>query len=268
MRRLIRRLLRLAFNLCLLAAALLGYMRYIEPYWVEVEELTMEAEGIEGDFRVVAFGDTHIGMGKDAEEMEELVGLINEQEPDAVVFLGDLFDDYSKYEGDADKCLEILSGIEAEYKYAVRGNHDVGGGAQWIYPEMAEKCGFTLLENDRAALGNGINIIGCADTIYFSPDIEKYITDGFDLLLAHEPDVGAGVTGVELQLSGHSHGGQIYLPFLKDRIMPEGARIYNRGRYDKPDGGTVYVNRGYGMSLVPLRLFSRPEVTVIDIKAR
>lgn len=263
--RLIKKLFKLALFLAMLAALLLGYMRYIEPNWIEVSRLTVKDSGLEGEYRIVAFGDVHIGMGKDKKELERLVELINKEEPDGVFFLGDLFDDYSKYGGDADGCLEILSGIEAADKIAVRGNHDVGGGAQWVYPELIASCGFTLLENDSVVLSNGITVHGCAESLYFTPDMGE-VGEGFDILLAHEPDVAEGFTGVELQLSGHSHGGQIYIPFMLDRILPRGAEKYYRGLYEKDDGGLVYVNRGYGMSLVPLRLFSRPEITVVTIE--
>lgn len=265
--KIIKRLLRFLFSLAALAALALVYMRYIEPNWIEVSHLTVGADGLEGRYKIVAFGDVHIGMGKDEKELEKLVELINGEEPDGVFFLGDLFDDYSKYGGDAETCIKILSGIEADDKIAVRGNHDVGGGAQWIYPELISSCGFTLLENDSLVLQNGITVYGCAESLYFTPDIGAP-GDGFDILLAHEPDVADGVTGVELQLSGHSHGGQIYIPFLLDRILPKGAEKYYKGLYEKPDGGLVYVNRGYGMSLAPLRLFSRPEITVVTVEGK
>jgi len=262
--RLIRRLFKLACFIVVLAACLLAYMRYVEPNWIEVTHISLESPAVDGEFRAVAFGDVHIGMGKDEKELLKLVELINEQKPDAVFFLGDLFDDYSVYTGDAQRCIEILSGIDAEYKLAVRGNHDVGGGAQWIYPELISGCGFTLLENDSMMLPCGINVSGCADALYFTPEFGS-MDGGFDLLLAHEPDVADMVSGAELQISGHSHGGQIYIPFLLERILPRGAEKYFRGMYEKPDGGMVYVNRGYGMSLLPFRLFSRPEITVITI---
>ncbi|MEA4921525.1 MAG: metallophosphoesterase [Clostridiaceae bacterium] len=262
--RFLRTLIKGLFFLCCLFAALMIYMRYIEPRWLEVTHLDIESGDVSGSFRAVAFGDTHIGMGKDAEDMEKLADKINSLEPDAVFFLGDLFDNYSRYEG-AENVVKALSKIKAEHKFAVRGNHDVGGGAELVYPELISEGGFTLLENKSVMLENGINIIGSANYIYYSPDVQGLCTEGFDLLLAHEPDLADAVGGVELQLSGHSHGGQIYIPFLLDRILPEGAKIYVRGLYEKPDGGKVYVNRGYGMSLWPLRLFARPEITVLTI---
>jgi len=263
-RPLLLRLLRGMFAVLLLAAALLFYMTRIEPRWVEVTELEVTAP-IEGSLTAVAFGDTHIGMGNGAEELRDLVGRINALAPDVVFFLGDLFDNYAAYTGDVEGDLAILAGIEAQYKFAVRGNHDVGGGAEFIYPELIEKAGFTLLENADATLPCGLHIIGAADYIYHTPNLEGLSGAGFDLLLAHEPDLADGVAGIELQLSGHSHGGQVYLPWIVDSILPGGAQNYIRGRYEKADGGVVYVNRGIGMSMLPVRLFSRPEITLLTI---
>ena len=258
-------LIRTALLMAVMAGMLWFYMTSIEPNWIQITELEVTAP-IEGELRAVAFGDTHIGMGKDEEDMGKLVNKINDLAPDAVFFLGDLFDNYAEYTGDVEGNLAILAGIKAEHKYAVRGNHDVGGGAEFVYPELIEKAGFTLLENAGVQLPGGINLIGAADYIYHTPNIEGLTGEGFDLLLAHEPDLADALSGVELQLSGHSHGGQVYLPFLLDRILPNGSRNYVRGQYEKADGGIVYVNRGVGMSMMPVRLFSRPEITVITIK--
>ncbi len=258
------RLLRGILLLTLLCGAVAFYAFKIEPRWIQVTELEISAP-IEGSLRAVAFGDTHIGMGKDQAEMKDLVDRINALAPDAVFFLGDLFDNYAAYTGNVEANLAILAGIEAEHKYAVRGNHDVGGGAEFVYPTLIEQAGFTLLENDDAMLPGGIHLIGAADYIYHTPNLEGLTGPGFDLLLAHEPDLADGVTDVELQLSGHSHGGQVYLPFLVEKILPGGAQNYIRGRYDKGDGGIVYVNRGIGMSMLPVRFFSRPEITLLTI---
>ena len=168
LRRSLKRLLKSILFLICAASLLVIYMRYIEPRWLEVTHFEMTSGGQE--LRIAAFGDTHIGMGNDAPELEKLVREINDRRPDVVVFLGDLFDDLSTYRGDAEQCMEILSGIEAEYKYAVRGNHDVGGGAEWVYPDLIASAGFTLLENDSAGLRCGINLIGAADSTYFTAD--------------------------------------------------------------------------------------------------
>ena len=261
---LLLRLLKSIFLLGLMIGGLFVYMTRIEPRWIQVTELEMTG-AVDGSLTAVAFGDTHIGMGNDLAELEDLVARINELQPDAVFFLGDLFENYAAYTGDVEGCLAALADIEAEYKYAVRGNHDVGGGAEFLFPDWMEKAGFILLENGSADLPGGIRLIGAANATYYTPNIEGLTGEGFDLLLSHEPDIADALSGIELQLSGHSHGGQVYLPFVVDHILPNGANTYFRGYYEKEDGGAVYVNRGIGMSMLPVRLFSRPEITFLTV---
>ena len=131
-----------------------------------------------------------------------------------------------------------------------------------------EKGGFTLLENESVAVPElGICFAGAADVIFGQPDIEGLWAEGlYRVLLVHEPDYALEVTDVPLQLSGHSHGGQVYLPLIGAPHVPLGAQTYLRGRYDKADGGVVYVNRGIGMSILPYRFGSVPELTIVEIQ--
>lgn len=263
----LRRLLLVFLAAALLAGGVYIYARYIEPRRLRIETLKIPDVGLPAPARVVVFSDVHLGNGVTTEDLQELVLKINELRPDAVVFLGDLFDNYEEYEGDADADAAALAGISAQVKLAVWGNHDMGGGAYRVYPEVLQKGGFTLLENESfAAKELGICFIGAADTIFGQPDISGLVSETlYNILLVHEPDYGLEVGGLPLQLSGHSHGGQIYLPLLGAPHVPLGARTWLRGLYEKEDGGQVYVNRGIGMSLAPYRFGSVPELTVIDI---
>ena len=86
------------------------------------------------------------------------------------------------------------------------------------------------------------------------------------ILIGHEPDLTAAflTEGMDLALSGHSHGGQVSLPVLTDKIMPRGAWEYTKGRYDI-DGRTLFVSSGVGMTILPLRFGSGSELCVFDI---
>ncbi len=265
--KILRRLLLILLAAALLAGGVYVYARYIEPRRLSVETLTLPDAGLPAPVRVAVFSDVHLGNGVTTEDLRELVRKINELQPDAVVFLGDLFDNYEEYEGDADADAAALAGISAQVKLAVWGNHDMGGGAYRVYPEVLQKGGFTLLENESfLAEDLGICFIGAADTIFGQPDVSGLASETmYNLLLVHEPDYGLEVEGIPLQLSGHSHGGQIYLPLLGAPHAPLGARTWLRGLYEKKDGGQVYVNRGIGMSLAPYRFGSVPELTVVDI---
>lgn len=263
----LRRLLLIFLAAALLAGGVYVYARYIEPRRLSVETLRLTGASLPAPARVVVFSDVHLGNGVTTEDLQELTLKINELQPDAVVFLGDLFDNYEEYAGDVEADAAALAGISAQVKLAVWGNHDMGGGAHRVYPEVLQKGGFILLENESFLTEElGICFIGAADTIFGQPNVAGLASGtAYNLLLVHEPDYGLEVEGIPLQLSGHSHGGQIYLPLLGAPHVPLGARTWLRGLYDKEDGGQVYVNRGIGMSLAPYRFGAVPELTVVDI---
>jgi len=250
-------------------AAVLIYAGRIEPYRVKIERLEISGAAVSAPMRVAAFGDTHVGNGLTAEDIRRAAEKIEALQPDILVFLGDLFDDYQSYGGDEEEELARVLAFESlpnMQKYAVYGNHDLGGGAKRMYEQIMADAGFELLVNGRADAGKNVNIIGADDWIFGTPDISGCVREGmFNLLLAHEPDWGANAQGVQLQLSGHSHGGQISLPLLTRKILPFGAHTYVRGSYEKEDGGIVYVNRGLGMSKLRLRFASAPEITLVEI---
>jgi predicted MPP superfamily phosphohydrolase len=180
-----------------------------------------------------------------------------------VVFLGDLFDDYSIYEGDPAEIVNELSLIEGT-KLAVWGNHDMGGGAFKVYEAFMTEAGFIVLENQSFRYSDKINFVGASDYIYTTPQVGDLYTEGFDVLLAHEPVLFDAGYPYELQLSGHTHGGQINLPFITKSRLPRGSGNYISGVF-KDGERTLYVNRGLGMSNVRARFLSVPEITVIEV---
>ena len=265
--RFLRKLFTLILILAIIGAGLYVYARYVEPGRLSIERVEIGDIGLESPMRLVVFSDTHLGNGFDNGKLTELVETINKQQGDVVLFLGDFFDDYSTYTGDAMADAAALAGIDAPVKLAVWGNHDMGGKAYRIYPQVMEAGGFTLLENASYAVSGGVNFVGVADLIFGQPSVEGLLTDGVNILLSHEPDFALEVDEyIPLQLSGHSHGGQVYLPFIGAPQIPQGAQAYLRGMYEKADGGRVYVNRGIGMSIVPFRFGAVPELTVVDIR--
>lgn len=266
MKRLFKRLLLTLLVLACIGGGLYLYARFVEPRLVTVEELTVSSPYITQPVRIVAFADVHLGNGIDTARLEEIMHKIDDLSPDMVVFLGDLFDNYSTYTaGDEAEIARVLSLPQGE-KYAVYGNHDLGGKAQHVYADIMEQAGYTLLVNQAVQLEGGVNLMGCDDLIFGMPDITGLPREGaFDLLLIHEPDFADRITGVELQLSGHTHGGQVRLPVVDYLVLPAGGKNYIRGSFEKADGGLLYVNRGLGMSILPYRFAALPELTVIDL---
>ena len=253
-------------------------MKNIEPSWVNITNFTFSHLLIPESFhniRIVQFSDTHIGFQYDLSDLEKTVETIQSLNPDIICFTGDLMDNPNLYQGTSE-IQKVLSKLEAPLgKYGVFGNHDHGGYGTEIYKEIMSNSGFSLLVNESNLItlrdGSQIVISGVDDAMLGKPNLDtstpKQADDLFTILLSHAPDFAdyASQYPVELQLSGHSHGGQIQIPLLGAVVTPPFAEKYREGAYTKGNL-ELYVNRGLGTTRVPYRLFSRPEITVIDLQ--
>ena len=268
----LKRLCAFLLVLVLAGACATAYAFLVEPRWLKVR--THAVPAAIPALRVVQFSDVHIASRTSVEDFIRLVARINALRPDVVVFTGDLFDNYNAY-GPGGAVADALGDIEAPYgKFAVWGNHDRGGGASRVYAQVLEEAGFTLLTNETAlfALENGSTVLvgglddamlGRADPEGLSRQMEQEAD--YRLLLLHEPDVADSISpgAADLVLSGHSHGGQIWLP-LEYAVTPPLARRYVRGFYEV-GGMRLYVNTGIGTTGIPARLGVRPELTVFEL---
>lgn len=258
------------------------YAHEVEPRWLNVIHSTVQSKRIPqafNDFKILQITDTHIGFQYSVSDLRKLINAVNNQKPDLVVFTGDLTDDPSKMDESAYlDIIEILSRIEApKGKFWIYGNHDHGGyGTQQIRKVMDES-GFTLLMNETTQISlneDYINLSGLDDILLGRPEPSALIPDEeqerFNVLLCHEPDFAEEITNYpfDLQLSGHSHGGQIQLPFLGYIVTPNLGQEYVEGYYEL---GTrplnLYVSRGLGTTRLPFRFLCRPEINVYTLQS-
>lgn len=266
-------LLSFSFGSLLLASTGYTYARYFEPTMLGVEKLKMIDPKIpiafEG-FTIVQFSDTHLSEYFTLKQLESLVNKINNLSPDLILFTGDLMDEPNNY-NHINEIVPVLENLKAPFgKYAVYGNHDHGGYGTDIYKNVIEMSGFTLLLNEATNIpmedGSKIVIAGIDDLMLGKPSYEGALgnlnKDFYNILLAHEPDAALETKNyfVDLQLSGHSHGGQIQLPFYGPLITPPYAMHYFEGMYEV-DSMKLYVNRGIGTTRLPFRFLSPPEIT-------
>lgn len=275
MKKKIRRLCMLLLIAAILTA---GYSRYIEPERLVVKEITVEtALDIEA-CKVIFFTDTHFGALYDETHAEKLVEMINERNADIVIFGGDLFDNYARDRErlDMEYLQEKLSGIEAKGgKYAVFGNHDYGGGAVRIYEDFMNRCGFQVLDDETVFLETfRIELIGFDDYLLGQTEAEAYQirSDKFHLIAAHEPIVSKFIdsSGENFLLSGHTHGGQVSVPYVTKKLLPKGSGQFIKGFYDAQgaDAETsvpMYVSSGIGLTKYPFRLFNVPEIIEVNL---
>lgn len=254
------------------------YAKYIEPHWLETSNHVIEHPLIPlsfNQFKIAQFSDTHLGYHFHLSHLERVIRKIMEEKPDLIIFSGDLIDNPKSYTF-VDETIQLLSHLSAPFgKIAVYGNHDHGGYGTNKYQYIMESSQFTLLKNESVKLAKGndyINLVGVDDCMLGKPNIpqglKKTTPNTFTLLISHAPDLAdiARTYPIHFQLSGHSHGGQVQIPFLGPIITPPYGQKYYEGFYEISKDLTLYVNRGLGTTRLPFRLFSRPELTFFTLR--
>lgn len=246
-----------------------------ERLWLESTSLSVCLPRLPESFRgirIVHFSDLHLGFYLGATELQPICAAIQELQPDMICFTGDLVDEAPLA---ARESLPQLAALEAPLgKFAVLGNHDYLAGAEPV-AEQLELAGFQVLHNRHVRLDRGdasLYVAGVDDGLHGRPDVGQALqgipAGSCVLLLAHEPDLAdeAGQYSVDLQLSGHSHGGQVRLPFGGPILTPPMGRRYPDGlRQVKGSSLQVYTNRGTGTTILPIRFFCRPEITLLTL---
>ena len=221
--------------------------------------------------RVVQLSDLHLGPWVGRELLKQIIDKVNAAGPDIVVMTGDLADGpVEGHEEDA----ELLRQIRArDGIFAVTGNHDYYDDIDGAVGFM-EEAGMRVLCNEAVEAG-GIIILGVDDDAHLTKEewnltrsetavlrMEAEQESKFLLLLRHRPIVEAGTEGhFDLQLSGHTHGGQLF-PCLNSRHI---LAHHDRGFRKLKRGGCLYVSNGAGYVGPPVRLLAPPEIVVIDI---
>lgn len=271
-----------AIELTLLAVGGGLYSFLIEPKLVRVESVKLRLRRLALEFsgiRIAQVSDIHMGGWMNAERLQDIVDLIIEQRPDLVLFTGDFligraFD--ADTEQTVHNLITVLTPLTASIpSYAILGNHDY-----WTNPiairEMLHACNIMDMTNKAFALTRGaekLYICGVDDVWEGNVRLEDVLTqidgDGAAILMAHEPDYAdvSALTGrFDLQVSGHSHGGQVVIPFVGPPILPYLGRKYPSGLY-QVGNMYQYTNRGVGMGRIPIRLNCPPEITVFTLNS-
>jgi uncharacterized protein len=253
----------------------LTYIRAIEPRWVEVTQKSVVLPQLDPAFegyRIVHISDPHLGPWMDGPRLRALAEIANQQAANLIVITGDFLSGKASHlEQDIRHGLEILNAPDGVL--AVLGNHD-HWNQHGSLTQMLTQLGIGVLNNSVNTLrrnGSALHLAGVDSHMAQRADLPKVLqqlpANGCAILLAHEPDfadISAASGRFDLQLSGHSHGGQIYLPLLGSLFYPRYAHKYPRGMY-KVGSMLQYTNRGLGMVHMKLRFNCRPEVTVFTL---
>jgi predicted MPP superfamily phosphohydrolase len=262
------------------AIAFLGLSRRFTPGllngWLDISHHTLELRGLPAAFdglRLVQISDLHLGTWINRQLLAEAVQVVNQQLPDVVVITGDFVTfDPAHF---APTLTAELSQISAPCGvFAVLGNHDHWAGARIVRRALTQ-AGITVLRNQAIPVERGAERLylcgldsAAAEMDDFPLLFESLPNGAAAILLAHEPDVADEAASYErfmLQLSGHSHGGQVVLPLIGAPITPRLGRKYRSGLY-MINGMQQYTNRGLGAAELHLRFNCPPEITVFELR--
>lgn len=266
--------------------AIAGDAALWEPYHPGLTRLDIPIknlpEAMDG-FTIAQLSDFHYDPYFGASQIRAGVELANQFSPDLMVLTGDFVTlPWIRSQGKrrraaefAVPCAELLSGLKSRHGlYAVLGNHDLGTDERMV-TEALEHRAIAVLKNQAVPIeqqGSRLWLAGVQDIMYGRPDLDQTLRsiphDEPVVLLAHEPDFAdeASRYKINLQLSGHSHGGQIRLPFAVSLYLPPLARKYPWGMRRVGDL-TLYTNVGIGTIHVPMRWNCPPEVTLITLQS-
>jgi predicted MPP superfamily phosphohydrolase len=251
------------------------YAFFIEPKRLVVsqEHLSFNQNG--SDVKVVQLSDIHLKKDYSIKSLKRIVEKTNQLQPDIIVFTGDLFDNYATFGSEIQvEAKQLLAQLKAPLgKYAVWGNHDYGGGAARVYPEILAEADFQLLKNTGTLLQlpneRSLFIAGVDDSLLGAPEAATIFAERPaetpTILLSHEPDFADTLlkNQIRLILSGHSHGGQVKLPFYT--IRPPMAKKYYAGMYHLNSETSLYVNTGLGTTGISARFCVPPTITLFTL---
>ena len=268
-----RTFLRTVLTLAGAGTATAAQARWVEPHFLDVSQhdvfLPDLAPALDG-LRVAHLTDLHRGPITPDDVLVRALAATTSLKPDAVFLTGDFVHGHHR---DAAPLARLLveSGLSPRLGvWGCLGNHDYSSSADEVTRALADIAGLRMLRNEAAEIAPGLWVAGIEDTLRGRPDARKAVAaipaSAAVVYLSHNP---VGVFGVDenpwLVLAGHTHGGQICLPGLPPHFPPgmdgfpliAGWGVFDRAR--------LYVNRGVGMGMVPLRLNCRPEVALFTL---
>jgi predicted MPP superfamily phosphohydrolase len=278
----LRRKLVVALGLCALLFLALGLWAFwLEPASLSVRRVSLQVprwHAEHASLRVAVLTDLHVGAPHmKLDKLREVVELTNREQPDLVLVLGDLVID-----GVAGGTFIAPEAIAVELgklrpplgTFAVLGNHDWWNDGERITRALGA-AGLAVLENESRRIEHGGKtfwIAGVADKWTRRPDIARSLAgvDGDDpvILFTHNPDIFPEVPPrVSLTLAGHTHGGQVNLPFIGRPVVPSNFGQRYASGHVVEDGRHLFVGDGIGTSIIPVRFRVPPAVVILTLRA-
>lgn len=275
-----KNIIKILFFIIFILIIILLYSRFIGTKGLKVKEYKIVNENFTDNFyglKIVHITDLHYGNTTNNSDLKKIVDKVNLIKPDIIVFTGDLLDKDLNNE-ELEEFKDILNNMKSNIKkYAVNGNHDEN------FSEILKETGFTDLNNNYDSLYNSNNSVILFSGINTNDDINdaikninNFLSDEqntnkiiYKIMLMHEPDkiLDFDYNNYDLILAGHSHNGQITIPFIGSLYKPNGSKKYYKEYYELEDT-KLYISGGIGTSTLKFRLFNKPSINLYRLTSK
>lgn len=275
-----KKIIKFIVFLIIFVTSLFLYSRYVATTGLYIKEYKIVNKKITDNFhglKLVHISDIHYGRTIKKAEINKLVAKINTLKPDIVVLTGDLLDRDTKLnEDDIKNITDALKDINVKLnKYAIKGNHDYNK-KEWEsiiadsnFVDLNDNFDLIYNEGNEPIIINGMstNLKGNKDpdsklqklNSFLNETENAELSNKYRIMIMHEPDYikDFNYKDYDLILAGHSHNGQVRLPFIGPILLPDGAKKYYNEHY-KLSNTELYISSGLGTSNLDFRLFNRP----------
>lgn len=275
--------LKVIFIIIIISMLFYLYTTYISSKIITVKEERIISEKLPSNFdglKIIQISDIHYGSTIFMDDIKKLVSLVNRRNPDLVVFTGDLINKgYKINSKEQENLIKQLKKIKSTIgKYAIMGEEDTDQ-----FTTIMNQSEFTILNNDYDLIYKDSNtpilLIGLSSSISNNININQgyeYFTQPthnsniYTITLLHEPDNVEEITAsyqTDLFLAGHSHNGQVYIPYIGGLFRKEGAEHYINGFYQL-ENSKLYISSGIGTTGNGFRLFCRPSINFFRLSSK
>ena len=275
--------LKVIFIIIIISMLFYLYTTYISSKIITVKEERIISEKLPSNFdglKIIQISDIHYGSTIFMDDIKKLVSLVNRRNPDLVVFTGDLINKgYKINSKEQENLIKQLKKIKSTIgKYAIMGEEDTDQ-----FTTIMNQSEFTILNNDYDLIYKDSNtpilLIGLSSSISNNININQgyeYFTQPthnsniYTITLLHEPDNVDEITAsyqTDLFLAGHSHNGQVYIPYIGGLFRKEGAEHYINGFYQL-ENSKLYISSGIGTTGNGFRLFCRPSINFFRLSSK
>ena len=275
--------LKVIFIIIIISMLFYLYTTYISSKIITVKEERIISEKLPSNFdglKIIQISDIHYGSTIFMDDIKKLVSLVNRRKPDLVVFTGDLINKgYKINSKEQENLIKQLKKIKSTIgKYAIMGEEDTDQ-----FTTIMNQSEFTILNNDYDLIYKDSNtpilLIGLSSSISNNININQgyeYFTQPthnsniYTITLLHEPDNVEEITAsyqTDLFLAGHSHNGQVYIPYIGGLFRKEGAEHYINGFYQL-ENSKLYISSGIGTTGNGFRLFCRPSINFFRLSSK